>query len=97
VKLRAATAADAEALARVHGEAFAAAWSAHEIAALMAAPGGYALVVDVIDPVGFILCRAVAGEAEILTLAVRPAARRRGVGRALLEAALGAARAAGAA
>ncbi len=29
----------------------------------------------------------IAGEAEVLTLAVRPAARRRGIGRALVEAA----------
>ena len=38
---------------------------------------------------GFILCRSIAGEAEILTLAVDPARRRRGAGRALVEAAAG--------
>jgi ribosomal-protein-alanine N-acetyltransferase len=45
---------------------------------------------------GMILCRALAGEAEILTLAVDPAARRRGVARALVEAAAALAREAGA-
>ena len=37
------------------------------------------------DPDGFILLRAVADEAEILTLAVRPAARRRGLGARLVQ------------
>jgi ribosomal-protein-alanine N-acetyltransferase len=45
---------------------------------------------------GFILCRAIAGEAEVLTLAVKPAARNAGLGRALLESAMGAARSTGA-
>jgi ribosomal-protein-alanine N-acetyltransferase len=44
------------------------------------------------SPKGFILCRAVAGEAEILTVAVDPAARRRGWGAALVEMAAGIAR-----
>ena len=34
---------------------------------------------------GMILARAVAGEAEVLTLAVDPASRRQGIGRALLQ------------
>ena len=46
---------------------------------------------------GFILARAIAGEAEVLTLAVHQAARRSGLGRALVEAAAGVASAAGAA
>jgi len=37
---------------------------------------------------GFILCRVMAGEAEILTLAVRPRSRRRGIARSLVETAL---------
>ena len=36
---------------------------------------------------GFVLARAAGGEAEILTLAVAPAARGQGLGRALLQAA----------
>ena len=35
-----------------------------------------------------VICRAVAGEAEILTLAVMPEARQRGIGVALLRAAM---------
>ena len=47
------------------------------------------------QPLGFILLRAIAGEAEIISIGVRPEARRRGIGRRLLEAALAAAAAAG--
>lgn len=86
-----ATAADAEGLAGLHAEAFAEAWSAAAIAGLIA-DGAIAFM----DEDGFILARAAAGEAEILTLAVRPSARRRGLGRALVEAAAAEVRAAGA-
>ena len=48
------------------------------------------------QPLGFILLRAIAGEAEIISIGVPPKARRRGIGRRLLEAALAAAAAAGA-
>ncbi len=83
-------------LARVHDQAFDHPWSASEIAELMGSPGAFALVAEDAGPAAFILCRAVAGEAEILTLAVEPAARRRGLARALVEAAAGVARIAGA-
>ncbi|RME14900.1 MAG: GNAT family N-acetyltransferase [Alphaproteobacteria bacterium] len=57
-------------------------WSAAEIAALMDTPGGFAVT----GPSGFALGRAIAGEAELLTIAVAPEARRQGRGRALLAA-----------
>jgi ribosomal-protein-alanine N-acetyltransferase len=81
--IRAATAADADRLAQLHGEAFAEPWSAAALAAVMASRGVEALAAE--D--GFIVIRTVAGEAEILTLAVAPPARRRGLGRALVDAA----------
>ncbi|MEQ8605109.1 MAG: GNAT family N-acetyltransferase [Marivibrio sp.] len=40
------------------------------------------------DPVGFVLARVVAREAEVLAIGVRPCARRRGVARRLMRAAL---------
>ena len=86
MSLRAALAEDAASLAGLHAAAFDKPWSAGEIAALMTTPGVFAVTVDL---QGFILCRSIAGEAEILTLAVTPAARRLGVGRALVEAAAG--------
>ena len=70
-------------LAALHAEAFDQAWSADAIGALLAAPGTFAFVFSG----GFILARVAAEEAEILTLAVRPAARRQGLGQALVRAA----------
>lgn len=70
---RSATAAR---LAGLHAAAFPTPWSAGAFQSLLDQPGVFA--VERRD--GFILIRAVAGEAEILTLAVRPAARRRGLG-----------------
>jgi ribosomal-protein-alanine acetyltransferase len=46
--------------------------------------------------VGVVAARTIANEAEILNLAIAPAWRRRGIGRGLAEAAMGASRAAGA-
>ena len=78
----------APAMAAIHADAFGgpheAPWSADAIAAMLQQTG----VFSVAGRDGFILMRAVAGEAEILTLAVRPAARRAGVGAGLVRAGL---------
>ena len=81
--------ADLDALAALHAAAFQPGWSATDIAALAA-------VGLIEDGAGLILVRTVAGEAEILTVGVRPELRGAGVGRRLLEAALESARADGA-
>nr|WP_232479220.1 ribosomal protein S18-alanine N-acetyltransferase [Roseomonas rosulenta] len=73
----------------MHAEAFAPAdrWSAQAIGLLVALPGHFALLGVVGgEPAGFALGRVAAGEAEVLTLAVRPAARRTGCGAALMRA-----------
>lgn len=89
MKLRPATRADGAALAALHAAAFDAPWSADDILRFAEDRGGFAIIAeDGAAPAGFILCRMMAGEAEVLTLAVRPDARRRGIGRALLEGAL---------
>ena len=75
---------DPAALAAIHAEAFDAPWDAASLTALLASPGVFA--VEEAD--GFILIRVVADEAEILTLAVRPEARRSGLGARLVEAAV---------
>ena len=70
-------------LAAIHAACFADAWDARALSDLLAMPGAFAFA----DRSGFILVRAAAGEAEILTLAVVPAARRKGLARALVIAA----------
>lgn len=95
--VRKASVDDAAALAALHAGSFDVPWSADEIAALIDGPGGFALVShEAGEDTGFLLARAIAGEAEILTVAVAPHRRKLGTGRRLVEAAAEAARATGA-
>ncbi len=80
-------------LADLHAEAFEPCWGATTLADLLAQAGVFAVA----NPDGFILCRTVVDEAEILTVAVRSEARRGGLGQRLVEAASGFARQSGAA
>lgn len=73
----------AQALADLHAEAFDAPWSAQAFADLLGQVG----VALEGENDGFILIRTVVDEAEILTLAVRPSARRQGLGARLVRAA----------
>ena len=77
-------AADTAPLATLHAACFSDAWDAMAIAGLLAGPGAFAIHCQ--D--GFVLARIAGGEAEILTLAVAPHARGKGLGRALLQAAI---------
>ncbi len=79
--MREAGATDAGGLAAIHELAFDYPWSSDSFEALLREPGAGALIAG---QEGFILWRTAAGEAEILTLAVAPAVRRRGLARALL-------------
>jgi ribosomal-protein-alanine N-acetyltransferase len=87
-----ATAADG--LAEIHGEVFARAWSADDLAVMLAPQNVFALalkrdsVFGLRRIAGFVLVRSAADEAEILTIAVRPGHRGRGYGRQLMEEAL---------
>lgn len=87
------TAATAARLADLHAAAFPAPWDAAAFAALLDQSG----VLAIEAPGGFILIRTVADEAEILTLAVDPVARRRGLGARLVRDGAAAAAAGGAA
>jgi [ribosomal protein S18]-alanine N-acetyltransferase len=99
VILETASPADARAMATVHAASFEEPWDAASIAHALASPGAFGLLVrgEAGAVLGFALARAAAGEAELLTLAVEPAARRGGLGRALVSAVAGAAGALGAA
>lgn len=90
---RRAQSADAPSLAVLHAGAFDRPWDEAAFEALLVTFNVFGLM---LDGQGFILCRAVADEAEILTLAVNPQVRRNGVGRTLVEAAASVAAARGA-
>jgi ribosomal-protein-alanine N-acetyltransferase len=106
--LRRAGLADCEILGFLHGSCFPhEPWSASAFAGLLVSPGMFALIAqadgqaaeqaaETGDPTGFVLARAIAGEAEIVAIGVDPARRRNGAGAALLEGAIELARVAGA-
>lgn len=88
--IRPALAADAAALAALHGAAFEDRWSAGAMRDLLAMPGAFALIAEAGEgPRGFVLARQAADEGEIVSVATHPAARQQGLGTDLLEAALG--------
>ncbi|WGH80049.1 GNAT family N-acetyltransferase [Jannaschia ovalis] len=76
----------APALARLHARCFtgAARWSEAAFAEALADPRCF-FCPEGGDGTGFALGRVIAGEAELLTLAVAPERRRQGTGRALLQ------------
>jgi ribosomal-protein-alanine N-acetyltransferase len=82
---------DAEALAEIHRDAFRRNWSAEDFVSLLSEPAVFALGVRLRSLFGagrlvaFVLVRFTAGEAEILTIAVRRSHRRRGFGRLLMD------------
>ena len=94
---REAVAADLPALARLEAAAFADPWSAEMLAAELANPGSLVLVLA--GPgaalLGYACFRQGGGEAELLRVAVEPAARGRGLARRLIAAGCERLRAAG--
>jgi ribosomal-protein-alanine N-acetyltransferase len=69
-------------MAKIYAAAFpeGRAWTPLELADLVGGPGGFAVEAGT----GFAIGRAIAGEAELITIAVDPAGQRRGTGRRLL-------------
>ena len=83
---------DVERLAAIHAASFPRApWSTADLSALLRQETVFGLVVrranffGTRSAVAFVLARLVAGEAEILTIAVDPAHRRRGFARQLMD------------
>lgn len=93
--LRSAVPTDAALLAALHSQGFRDAWNEQAFATLLATPGTFGLLAGTDQPLGFILCRAAADEAEILTLFVPEPHRRTGVATALIGRAADLARGAG--
>lgn len=89
-----AMADDISVIAEIHRASFTQEWTADEIAVLASTPGVSVLVArrgswwTSTRPVGFLLLRTVADEAEILTVAVHPSNRGGGTGRSLVAEAL---------
>jgi ribosomal-protein-alanine N-acetyltransferase len=96
MKLIAATAAEAPAMASAHAQAFDQPWTEDNFEDLLDGAGIFGFLATNEDPMGVILCRVAAGEMEVLTIGVAAWARRRGVADALMTAALGVARQMGA-
>jgi ribosomal-protein-alanine N-acetyltransferase len=83
-------------MAIAHAGAFEPGWREDEFEDLLEGAGIFGfLASDEGQALGVILCRIAADEMEVLTVGVPPAARRLGVGRALMTAALGVARQSG--
>ena len=83
-------------MAAVHAQAFDKPWDENDFEDLLDGEGIFGVMARGEDPAGVVICRTVAGEAEILTVGVAGWARRAGVGRALMTAAIDLARLAGA-
>lgn len=72
---------DLAVLAALHTASFPDGWGVGFIRDLLDGPSTFAFIADS----GFILARIAGSEAEILTIAVAPQQRRRGIGRALVR------------
>jgi len=94
ISVRPAEVGDSDLLSEMHTAAFRRGWSGAEFESLLVQPGTEALIADYRNALGrriaagFILYRRVIDEAEILSVAVVPECRRRGIGKRLLEEAL---------
>jgi ribosomal-protein-alanine N-acetyltransferase len=83
--LRALGPFDLAVAAAIHGACFDDAWDEASIAELLAMPGSFGLLAAVDgDPGGLAVALALGADVEILTLAVPPTFRRRGIARLLL-------------
>lgn len=93
--LIAATASHATVIAELHRRSFDEPWSVFTVRQVLNMPGAFGILavdegsaLDDAGLLGFALCRSAAGECELLSLAVAAGHRRRGVGTALLAAAM---------
>ncbi len=83
-----ATVLHAPVLTALRNASFKSAWDNDTFAQMLSQPGVAAWIWQGEHPLGFILVRTAADEAEIITIAVLPIHRRSGIGAALLDAAM---------
>ncbi len=83
-RIRAATEADAAAILTIESVAAHRPWSAVDVSAHLRDPTRLSLVAEDGELVGHVLASAAANEGDVLSIAVHPDARCRGIGRALL-------------
>ncbi|MCP4070903.1 MAG: GNAT family N-acetyltransferase [Hyphomicrobiales bacterium] len=77
-------------LENIHAQGFDRAWSVDELAATLAGKGTKCFVANIHGegskgPKGFVIIRTLAGQSEVLTIAIDKAFRKRGIARLLLE------------
>ncbi|MDO8352803.1 MAG: tRNA (adenosine(37)-N6)-threonylcarbamoyltransferase complex dimerization subunit type 1 TsaB [Aestuariivirga sp.] len=78
--------AAAKLLAEIHAESFETRWSETAFSEMLAVPGTQAILVSSQNnPMGFVLFRKAADEAEILTICTRPVFRQKGHGKLLVQ------------
>jgi ribosomal-protein-alanine N-acetyltransferase len=78
--------AAAKLLAEIHGESFETRWSETAFSEMLAVPGTSAILVSSQNnPVGFVIFRREADEAEIITICTRPAFRQKSHGKRLMQ------------
>lgn len=89
LELVALSSAHADILSALHADSAEMPWNAESFASLLRHRHRFGWLATVEEePAGYILVQAVAGEAEILSLAVQPALQGRKIGRCLVERAL---------
>ncbi len=77
---------DLPVLATLHGACFDEGWGLGLLGSILADPNAFGLLARHRSwPAGFLLCRVVHDEGEVLSLGVAPAFRRRGLARRLLD------------
>ncbi|MEQ8387189.1 MAG: ribosomal protein S18-alanine N-acetyltransferase [Alphaproteobacteria bacterium] len=86
-RLEPVTGTFAKVIAKLHRASFAEPWTAATIMEVLALRGGTGFLLrDGGRPAGFILARCVGGEADIISLAILPECRGRGLGTFMMEA-----------